>query len=858
MQEKRLTEHWKLITSRLEITGETLSSEGAIAYEGVPAVIPGTVVGDLSRNGIVPDPYFDTNIELIPGYKYARRGVYANLPKPPFSPFRQPWWYRTEFDIGEKLEGLRYWIRFDGINDSANVWLNGKRAGSSQTLKGAYTRNEIDVTQRVRSGRNILAIQIFSPEIDDFSIPFMDWNPVAPDDCMGLWQPVFLVVSGKIRLTHTFIDSRLKDRYTKAELFIETEVENTTSEPLEGILQGFFAPLSEKERLVHFTKTVRLEPDEKRIVSFSPEDAPGLRLSDPMLWWPYQWGEPNLYSLTLRCDINGTLSDEETVRFGVREVISSVRPDGVRQMRVNGKDLLVRGGAWTPDILLRQSGEQDEIDIQMAKNLSFNALRMEGKLANDNFWDICDREGMMVLAGWDCCGFWEKWADWKPGDLQIACRSLESQIYRLRNHPSLLLWFYGSDYPPIRKVEKAYLEILSRLAPSWVTVSSAAKKEAALTGLSGIKMTGPYGYVPPSYWYDTEVEGRAEGFNAETGPDVCIPTIETIRQMFKPENCFVGSHAWDLHAGLNDFNNTRVVDQAIATRYGKPGTLEDYVKTAQVLGYECWRAMFEAYLRNWPQATGVIGWMMNSAWPSVIWQLYDVYNRQNGAFWGSKEGCRPIHIFYAYDTNAVYVSNTTLREKRRLSFQIRAFTQDLKLVYSKEDALQPLERYELQMVATLPEILQKENALWLSLKLYEKGVLIDENTYWLSFPADTFKPFEQKEWYHRIVETPSDMSWLRSLSFITLESSIRVKRESGEIKTVLKNPTPTPAFFLELKAKNQNGETLSPVYWDDNATTLFPGEEREYHAVIDKNILKKLKIRIHIDGWNTDTYVEET
>ena len=138
--------------------------------------------------------------------------------------------------------------------------------------------------------------------------------------------------------------------------------------------------------------------------------------------------------------------------------------------------------------------------------------------------------------------------------------------------------------------------------------------------------------------------GIAEGFNTETCPGVSIPILESLKKMLPADQYDVGSESWDYHTGLDPFNNTQLDTQAITNRYGEPANIDDYSKTAQLLSYECWRAMYEAHARNFPKSTGVIGWMLNSSWPSLIWQLYDYYLNPTGGFYGSKKACEPLHV----------------------------------------------------------------------------------------------------------------------------------------------------------------------------------------------------------------------
>ena len=108
---------------------------------------------------------------------------------------------------------------------------------------------------------------------------------------------------------------------------------------------------------------------------------------------------------------------------------------------------------------------------------------------------------------------------------------------------------------------------------------------------------------------------------------------------------------WNFHAGGGEFKDIHVYNDAMNARYGKSDSLEDYTLKAQAMNYEGIRAMFEAYSHRKYGSTGVIQWMLNNAWPSTIWHLYDFYLRPGGGYSGAKIAMEPVHPMYAYQTD---------------------------------------------------------------------------------------------------------------------------------------------------------------------------------------------------------------
>ncbi len=850
-----LEDNWLLVCSKdISGCGETISRAGYAADKWYPVKVPGTIAASLINNGLYDDPYYGLNLVKLPGYKKRRDINFSLQRKPAKSPFRESWWYRTEFIIEEDLKEQRIWLNFRGINYSANIWLNGKRIAGTGYVKGTFRLYDFDITDFILSGeRNALAVEVFSPEPDNLALTFIDWAPGMPDDNMGIWQPVILYSTGPAALKNTFIHTKIDTAaLNEAELIIETEIVNTRNMIIEAEVE------CEIENIT-FSKNITLKPLSTNKILFIHYDFPGLKIKNPRLWWPYQLGKPELYELKMVLKISSYssrgvaescktgvskdrkyISDSARVTFGIRDIKAVNNEYGVRLFIVNGKELLIRGAAWSPDLMLRQSKRQDEIDTDFIINLNLNAIRMEGKLATDYFWDLCDRKGILVIAGWPCCNHFEKWDRWKNDDVSVAEESEKSQILRLRNHPSFAAWLYGSDLLPPENVEKVYLKVLKETYDSLPAISSASHKVSKLTGITGVKMTGPYSYVPPVYWYDKKRPGYAEGFNTETSPDVCIPIIETIKKMIPPDQLFTGSRAWNHHTGVGrQFNNTKKTDDAISNRYGRPEDLADYSKTAQVLGYESWKAMYEANNRNFPKATGIIGWMLNSPWPSLIWQLYDYYLNPTGAFFGTKKACEPLHIQYSYDDHSIWIINNGPKDYPDLRASVKVYNFDLTKKLSKNLAVK-IRKESRKKIFILPGISGLSEVYFLRLDIKKSRVIESRQLYWLTTNKDIFTGRDL--WYQSPLRTHADMSLMRKMPSTRIKVSSNLKKVGCDhhINITIANPGDYLAFFIWVKLYNKKtNEIIAPVFWSDNCISLFPGESIKINGVIPGDIVLK-------------------
>lgn len=173
------------------------------------------------------------------------------------------------------------------------------------------------------------------------------------------------------------------------------------------------------------------------------------------------------------------------------------------------------------------------------------------------------------------------------------------------------------------------------------------------------------------------MRGGAFGFATEVGPGPAIPPVETLRSMLTDQHLWPPDECWTLHSGGGVFKDRDLFDQALAGRYGAPKDLDDYVWKAQLASYEAERAMFEAYARRKYRATGVIQWMLNNAWPSLIWHLWDHALRPGGGYYGTKKACEALHIQYDDGENTVSIVSDLPEASVGLTARVRLLDTEL-------------------------------------------------------------------------------------------------------------------------------------------------------------------------------------
>src|SRR6266853_1189670 len=845
---------WKVQSSaQVSASGGQVSEPGFSTRGWYTTSAPKTVFAVLVENGVYKSPYYGMNLRSFPGIAYKIGVQFANEELPADSPYAVPWWYRNEFDVPAADKGKQIWMQFRGINYRAEIWINGKRVAGVDQVVGAFRRYEFNVTEFVRpGGKNAVAVSVSAPAVGELGMTWVDWNPTPPDKDMGLWQEVVLSASGPVAVRHPFVETRLDlPKAEIAHLTVRAFADNSSAEPVQGTLRGKIAGggLS-----IDFSQHVELAANEAKEITISPDTVPSLNLLRPKLWWPYQMGEPFLHQLTLEfVTAQNMISDTQSIHFGIVQTDSELTAEGYRLLKVNGKPVLVRGGGWAPDMLLRVDEARREVEFRYVQEMGLNTIRLEGKLEDESFMERADRDGILVMAGWCCCDAWEKWGKWNEENKQVSVNSLRDQLLRLRQHPSLLIWLNGSDNPPPADREQAYLDIEKETHWPKPVISSATAKKSEIPGDTGVKMSGPYDYVPPDYWLLDTKAGGAYGFNTETSPGPAVPPLEELKTFIPEDKLWPISDVWNFHAGGGEFKNIDLFTHALEMRYGKAKDAADYAWKSQAMTYEGQRAMFEAYGRNKYKSTGIIQWMLNNAWPSLIWHLYSYDLRPAGGYFSTKVALEPVHVQFSYDDRTVAVVNGTQIPQNALKIVAKLYDITGAEKFSREANVDVAADGVAKSIA-IPEPADISTAYFLNLQLFSAtGHLLSRNFYWLSTKPDELD-YAKTEWYYTPQTSFADFSALQNLPKATVHATLRPAagaEHEAVFQIALENSGKAVAFLTRLRlARGKSQSEILPVFWDDNYISLLPGEKREISVRVRKSDIAGAQPSLLLDGFN--------
>ena len=833
------------------------------------ATVPGTVLRTLVDQGVYPDPYYGLNNLAIP----------EDL-------CRKDWWYRCSFSLSEDMlakETLE--LLFNGINYKADIWFNGQKIGN---IAGAFIRGRFDITELAKA-ENSLAVHIFPPAnpgipheqsprsgggknggalcLDGptfFCSEGWDWMPGVRDRNIGIWQDVQLIATGGVSLgdTQVITDLPLPD-VSHADLTVRTSLKNSLDSDQTVLLEGKIGDL------ISFSQTVKV-PAGAQV----PVEVSELVMSNPKLWMPNGYGDPNMYELELSCVLGGRVSDSQNTRFGVRELSYELTVDapsamGVRiehnpladnhlgeildhrmlrdtlgglhipslaqgidlkdldviandgmspylVIKVNGVRIFCRGGNWGMDDMMKNvSREHLEPYLILHKEANFNMIRnWTGASTSETLYELCDEYGMLV---WN--DFWlsTEGFNLNPLDEDLFMRNATDVVRRFRHHPSIVMW--------CPRNEGYATETLERRLSAMIQKEDISRRYHPNSRRCNLRWSGPWHYYKDAgvyYSYD------AHGFNSELGSP-SVPTAASMRKMMPEADQWPISDTWHYHDLLNGLDE---YVSSVDRLYGKAESLDDFCRKVQFINYDSYRAMFESWnSRLWGDASGVLLWMSHPAWPSVEWQTYSWDYETFGSYYGSRKACEPVHVQMNLDDYDVVVLNTTTSALEDMKVSLTCYDLAGKKLMAKtiKDIDVPANS---RLDLFKAEIDNLESNYMVRLILSDrKGNVITTNDYLMRGKGT------------------EDFKALNNVGKAELKAR-KISSKDGKIRYEVANISGNIALNLKFNLCNpESGEIMRPAYFSDGYFHLLPGEKRiiELHSPSTGEI--------KAEGYNVDSRI---
>jgi Glycosyl hydrolase 2 galactose-binding domain-like/Exo-beta-D-glucosaminidase Ig-fold domain/Glycosyl hydrolases family 2/NedA-like, galactose-binding domain len=804
--------------------GPDFSKSGFDDSSWVMATVPGTVLSSYLNVQAVPDP------------SYGRNQLYVSD-----SFFYSDFWYRTEFDAPAIEPGNITWLNFDDINWKADVFLNREKLGP---IEGAFLRSRFDVTGKLRPGKNALAVRIHKNDTPGsckqktfenggpnggalgadnptyHASVGWDWIPTIRGRNTGLVGSVYLTTTGAVTIENPFVTTTLPLPDTsRADISIELDLLNYQSAPVAGTLRGRFGDAQFEQRVTlaggtdSSTKHIKLDPSMNSALS----------LQNPKLWWPVGYGDPYLYDVELTFEPeNGSSSHKLAFKAGVRQMTYS-EEGGALKIWINGRRFIPRGGNWGfSESMLRFRKREFDVALRYHREMNFNMIRdWVGQIGANEFYEACDRYGVMVWQD-----FWlaNPWDGPNPNNDAMFLTNAKDTVLRIRNHPSIGLYCGRNEGYPPKSINDGLRNLVAESHPGLHYIPDSA--EDVVGG------GGPYMVMPLTYYPTVAAFPK---LHSEIGmPN--IPSIESVRAMLSPSGLWPPGLEWGLHdLPEGGFRRGPSLMETIENIYGATDNLEEWVTLAHFLDYDGFRAEFEAQSKN---RMGLLLWMSQSCWPSLLWQTYDYYMEPTAAYFASKNACEPLHIQWNRVTDAVEVVNYSAGTVQGLTALAEVLNMNGSVKWKKSALLDSFEDSSLTcMQIEYPAGLTPVH--FVRLTLSSAGSQVSRNLYMRGTQEANLKA-------------------IRQLAKAQVKISTEAFRRGDiwKLTTQLHNLSDFPALMVRLKVvRDRTGDRILPVIYDDNYVTLMPGEQATIHTEVNHADTRGERPRMVVGGYNVKPIV---
>ena len=626
----------------------------------IEATVPGNYELDFLREGLLDDLYYGQNCLKTQGYE--------NLHL----------YYFTEFEY-KVIEGCDATLTFGGVDTAAYIYLDGEELGFVENMLHPHRFSLSGVSEgRHEIFVHILPITIYSRKFDPpamcFGLPYnhdgitvrkpgsmFGWDIMPRIVSGGLWKPVtveYLPVS-RIKDAYTYTDGFLGEGYGLARLYTTLKIE------------------SDEDFITDFTVVIKGKCGDSEFVTrhhpFCASMRIETRLCDPKLWWPRNYGEPNLYDVTVSLYLRGELCDEVSYRMGVRTVdlirTSCAGDGGEFCFYVNDKRIFVMGTNWVPcDALPSRHDELTLRNIALANDLGCNMIRCWGGnvYPSDLLYDYCDEHGIMIWQDFSlACGHY-------PDDDRL-CRLVKEEVRQVvierRQHASLAIWAGDNECDVFIVVPHWDTNRLGEKNPCYIDPNlNKLTREVIMREVRNHDATRPYlpsspylderAYItalpaedhlwgPRDYFKGDYYGGAQAHFASEIGYHGC-PSPDSIRKFIRKESlprenireiCTDGD--WLVHAaGMVPYvegnlyaYRLELMIQHVERLFGTaPSDLGDFARASQISQAEAKKYFIERFrVKKWVR-TGILWWNVADGWPQISDAVVDWYGTKKLAY----------------------------------------------------------------------------------------------------------------------------------------------------------------------------------------------------------------------------------
>jgi beta-mannosidase len=529
------------------------------------------------------------------------------------------WWYRRHFEVPAGWAGKRVLLKFGATDYYADTWLNGQRLGRHEGYIDPY---EFDIsTSAFRDKSNELLVRTWAPvnyywKHRSYTIKGA-YGAVdqKPDDItpVGITRSVQLVCADDLRLQDIAVDTRLSDDGTATvEVNVELERAPANTATLELTLspRNFSAGEIVKGTLVISNKNAKIV----------------LPVMNPQLWWTWDHGKPNLYTLDVRLrNESGGVQDGRTLAVGIREIERIGWT-----FYLNRRRMFIRGTNYYYHLFLSEMNRAAyQRDLGLMQQMNANLIRLHCHFSNPEFYDVADELGILV---------WQDFLEaWYPEDRAFSLRAAtlyDPLIRYVRNHACVATWTTCDE----ESLEN-YRDLTKHLAPRPALLDPQRRPIVRSTGRFGDAHVY-HGWYDGSLW---EYTNMTEPFVSELGA-TCLPNYSTLIK-FMP-------NGWPIRDHADDWFFRRLQIPEALRAWGEPGnmTLQEYIPRTQAYVSRLFQIALERSRRlKYQPAGGICHFHSIDIWPSVTMAAIDFERVPTQVFYTVQRSFAPVCASLEYD-----------------------------------------------------------------------------------------------------------------------------------------------------------------------------------------------------------------
>jgi beta-mannosidase len=530
------------------------------------------------------------------------------------------WWYRRRFRVPEEFRGQRLRLQFEATDYYADVRFNGKLLGRHEGYLDPF---EFDITDDAHWGEeNEILVRVWAPvhyywKHRSYTIKG-SYGAVdqKPDDItpLGITRPVWVTASASAWIADAAVATTLTGE-AAAEVALDLELAGTPDAPLtwEATLspRNFDSP-------VHYHLRVSAEA-QKATHLVIPVD-------QPQLWWTWDHGKPNLYTLEVRLlDAAGQVVDGKSIAVGIREIEKVGW-----QFYLNRKRLFIRGSNYYYHLYMSEMNRAAYArDLKLMLGMNINMIRLHCHFSNPEFYDLADEQGVLL---------WQDFLEaWYPEDRAFSLRAAalyDPLIRSVRNHPSIALWTTCDE----ESLEN-YRDLTKHLSARPAALDPQRRPVVRSTGRYGDAHVY-HGWYGGSVWEYTQM---TEEFVSELGA-TSLPNYETLIK-FMPDQWPIRDHAQEW------FFRRLQIPEALRA-WGDPTglTLQEYIPRTQAYVARLFQIALERMRRlKYHPAGGILHFHAIDIWPSVTMAAIDFDRVPTAVYDTVRRSFEPVLASIEYD-----------------------------------------------------------------------------------------------------------------------------------------------------------------------------------------------------------------